>query len=63
MSADAIENKNKELENTQSNTKSIGVSNVNKRIKAIYGEKYGVKLKENKEQTGLEVIVKIKEEI
>lgn len=63
MSSDAIENKNKELENTQSNTKSIGVSNVNKRIKAIYGEKYGVKLKENKEQTGLEVIVKIKEEI
>lgn len=66
MSQNEIEKKNEELENildAQSNNKSIGVSNVNRRIKAIYGEKYGVKLQENKEQMGLEVIVKIKEEI
>ena len=66
MSEDAIKNKNEELQNTlniEHNNKSIGVSNVNRRIKAIYGEKYGVKLRENNEKMGLEVIVKIKEEV
>lgn len=66
MSEDVIKNKNEELQNTlniEHNNKSIGVSNVNRRIKAIYGEKYGVKLRENNEKMGLEVIVKIKEEV
>ena len=46
MSDEEIEAKNKELmENKRETKKSIGLINVNGRLKAVYGEEYGVLLK------------------
>lgn len=51
--------KNKELlENKQTDKKSIGIVNVNRRIKAVYGDGYGVALKKSGE-SGLHVTVKV----
>lgn len=50
--------KNKELlENKQNNKKSVGIMNVNRRLKAVYGEEYGVSL-QKADTNGLHVIVK-----
>lgn len=60
MSESEIEEKNRELrENQGSAKKSIGISNVNRRLKTVYGEKYGVSLEKN-ENGGLRVYVKFK---
>lgn len=59
MEEDELRAKNKELlENRQTDKKSVGIVNVNCRIKAVYGDAYGVTLKKAGE-TGLHVIVKV----
>lgn len=59
MEAEAIAQKNLELqENSISDRKSIGVTNVNRRVKAVYGKEYGVLLKRS-ESGGMHVIVKV----
>lgn len=59
MDDDMMEKKNKELKLNKVDTKkSIGLMNVNKRIKAIYGSEFGVTLKHS-ETNGIHVIVKI----
>lgn len=59
METDAMEQKNRELQGNEVNDrKSIGVTNVNRRVKAIYGEDYGITLKHS-ESGGLHVIVKV----
>lgn len=62
MKQEDIEKKNQELlENReeQSENKSIGISNVNRRIKAVYGKEYGISVKAAKPD-GLLVKVTIK---
>lgn len=64
MTREAIERKNRELtENPQetNGNASIGIMNVNRRIKAVYGEEYGVRIEAAKPE-GLLVIVSIKAE-
>ena len=62
MKAEDMEKKNQELrENREEQTekKSIGISNVNRRIKAVYGEEYGISIEAAKPE-GLLVKVTIK---
>lgn len=60
MSDSAIEEKNQELwENNMNSKKSIGISNVNRRVKAVYGAEYGVWL-EHSPSGGVRVNVKFK---
>ena len=65
MEPDEITEKNRELrenrEGRQDKKKAVGISNVNRRIKAVYGEDYGIRLKAGK-NGGLEVIVHIKKD-
>lgn len=65
MEPDEIAEKNRELrenrERRQDKKKAVGISNVNRRIKAVYGEDYGIRLKAGK-NGGLEVIVHIKKD-
>lgn len=65
MEPDEIAEKNRELrenrEGRQDKKKAVGISNVNRRIKAVYGEDYGIRLKAGK-NGGLEVIVHIKKD-
>lgn len=65
MESDEIAEKNRELrenrERRQDKKKAVGISNVNRRIKAVYGEDYGIRLKAGK-NGGLEVIVHIKKD-
>lgn len=58
MTEKEIEEKNAELKAAEHNKKSVGISNVNSRIRAVYGEGYGVTLKAE-EGGGLHVIVKL----
>ena len=62
MKAEDMEKKNQELrENREEQTEkiSIGISNVNRRIKAVYGEEYGISIEAAKPE-GLLVKVTIK---
>lgn len=60
MSIDEIEEKNRELEaNEMKKNASIGITNVNRRIKAVYGKKYGIRIEENP-GGGLRVILRFK---
>ncbi len=65
MEPDEIAEKNRELrenrERRQDKKKAVGISNVNRRIKTVYGEDYGIRLKAGK-NGGLEVIVHIKKD-
>lgn len=62
MDKKSLDEKNKELKNNEmDNHKSIGIANVNRRIKAVYGESYGVTLQQ-RQPRGLDVIVEIKAE-
>lgn len=59
MSHEELQKKNEELQSdTPVDKKSVGISNVNSRIRAVYGDGYGVTL-EAREGGGLHVIVKI----
>lgn len=63
MPGEDMENKNRELKNNEMDTrKSIGMTNVNRRLKAAYGDTCGVFLKANRPR-GMHVIllVKVKE--
>lgn len=60
MSEEAIREKNLELqENKPNEKKSIGIANVNRRLKAVYGAEYGLTL-EKSASGGLRVNVKFK---
>lgn len=62
MSEKDIREKNRQLtENVMEKNKSIGISNVNRRVKAVYGNTYGVSL-EQVETGGLRVILRFKPE-
>lgn len=57
MSEEELEQKNKELmDNHRTDGKSIGLGNVNARIKAVYGESYGVFVKQS-EPGGMHVVL------
>ncbi len=57
MDASLMEEKNRELrENEYRQTQSVGIENVNRRIKAVYGNGYGITL-DNIEGGGLSVII------
>ena len=57
MTEEEIAEKNRQLrENKMDKTKSIGIANVNRRIKAVYGSRYGLEL-ENVKTGGLRVIL------
>ncbi|WP_281533087.1 sensor histidine kinase [Anaerocolumna aminovalerica] len=59
MSDEEIEAKNKELmENKRETKKSIGLINVNGRLKAVYGEEYGVLLKSS-DSGGMHIILRV----
>lgn len=59
MSEEEINTKNKELiENEIDIKKSIGLFNVNGRLKAVYGEGYGVQLKRSK-SGGMHIILRV----
>lgn len=59
MTEEELQAKNKELsENKQTDKKSVGIVNVNCRIKAVYGDSCGVTLKKAGD-SGLHVIVKV----
>lgn len=58
MEPEALEAKNKELsKNKMDKTKSIGIANVNRRLKAVYGDTFGILLEPAKTQ-GLRVILR-----
>lgn len=62
MTKEAIDRKNAELQKNiqeQDGKRSIGITNVNRRIKAVYGEEYGIYLEKAKIR-GLRVTVTIK---
>ncbi|MBS6196416.1 MAG: sensor histidine kinase [Clostridiales bacterium] len=60
MDPESMEEKNRELEQDEMDVhRSIGVTNVNRRLKAAYGKEYGVTLAAN-EPRGLHVIIKVK---
>lgn len=62
MSEDDIREKNRQLmENEMEKNNSIGLSNVNRRIKAVYGTAYGVRIEKVK-TGGLRVIINFKPE-
>lgn len=59
MEPQELAEKNEELlKNETKDKKSVGINNVNRRIRAVYGEGYGVTLKAG-ESGGLHVIVKV----
>lgn len=59
MSIEELEAKNEELrQNNTKDKKSIGIVNVNRRVKAVYGNSCGIMLKSGKDG-GLHVIVKV----
>lgn len=61
MTDEEIEKKNRELmENRKGTRKSIGISNVNTRVKVTYGPEYGVSLRK-REPEGIYVILHIRE--
>lgn len=58
MSEEEIREKNRQLqENKMDERKSIGIANVNRRIKAVYGNAYGVRM-EKAVSGGVRVIIK-----
>lgn len=58
METGALRAKNEELkQNLMDSTKSIGISNVNRRIKAVYGDEYGLQI-EKVETGGLRVVIR-----
>lgn len=62
MSQEEIQKKNRELRENlpdQGEKQSIGITNVNRRIKAVYGEQCGISM-EPGEKSGLRVIITIK---
>lgn len=62
MGKEEIQQKNRELKENlpdQGEKKSIGITNVNRRIKAVYGEPCGISM-EKREKRGLQVIITIK---
>lgn len=60
MDPETMAEKNRELEQNEMDVhKSIGVTNVNRRLKAAYGNAYGVTLQANGPQ-GLHVLLKVK---
>lgn len=63
MKPEEITEKNRELRENrqggQDTKKAVGISNVNRRIKTVYGEDYGIRLKAGKDG-GLEVMIHIK---
>jgi len=62
MSEEEIKAKNKQLkENIIERNQSIGISNVNRRVKAVYGNAYGVRI-EQVVTGGLRVILRFKPE-
>ena len=62
MSEEDIREKNEQLmENVMETNKSIGISNVNRRIKAVYGNAYGVRM-EQVVTGGIRVILRFKPE-
>lgn len=64
MTKEDIEQKNISLSNIQTvhgQIKSMGIGNVNRRIKSIYGDSYGVHIQQNFDLNGIEVIIEIKE--
>lgn len=61
MKEDELEKKNKELAANKNNSRnSIGLTNVNRRLKAAYGHEYGVSLRKGKDN-GICVILHIPE--
>lgn len=57
MTEEEIEEKSRQLrENKMDKTKSIGIANVNRRIKAVYGKRYGLEIEQVK-TGGLRVIL------
>lgn len=62
MPEEEIRVKNRELDDdTVKKTSSIGVANVNRRLKAIYGKEYGVHM-ESRPEGGLRVILRFRPE-
>lgn len=62
MKKEELDKKNQELRDnprTRNGNESIGIHNVNRRIKAVYGEEYGISLK-NVEPTGLLVVLAVR---
>ena len=62
MDAALLEEKNSQLKENcipKNNTGSIGIENVNRRIKAAYGDNYGVSIEEA-QPCGLRVILRLK---
>ena len=58
METEEIREKNRQLqENKMDERKSIGIANVNRRIKAVYGNAYGVRM-EKAVSGGVRVIIK-----
>ncbi len=63
MTAEELAVKNEELENdTMKKQGSIGIANVNRRLKAVYGRAYGIRM-EAGQNGGLRVIIRFKPEI
>lgn len=59
MEPEELNRKNRELQRNETrDRKSVGITNVNRRIRAVFGDWYGVILKPGKTQ-GLHVIVKV----
>ena len=55
----AVQKKNQELEqNDYRETQSVGIENVNRRIKSVYGNEYGVTLYHG-EGRGLSVMIRV----
>lgn len=62
MTEEEIEAKNKELdEDIMKKQASIGISNVNRRLKAVYGKEYGIHM-EARPEGGLRVILRFRPE-
>lgn len=60
MTHEDIVEKNEQLcEGKMDKTKSIGISNVNRRLKAVYGDAYGIRVEERPEG-GLKVILRFR---
>ena len=62
MTEEEIKAKNKELdEDIMKKQASIGISNVNRRLKAVYGKEYGIHM-EARPEGGLRVILRFRPE-
>lgn len=60
MREEEIRTKNRELEaNEMKKNASIGIANVNRRIKAVYGREYGIRI-ESRAEGGIRVILRFK---